>query len=100
MGAPPPLVICTRCGGAGRLKRKDGAIAKCTGCGGVGRREPVKGNARSRRTASPWGLTPLVSTRKALANWDWEGAARKIKAVNAVRAQQGVAPLPVLEKKS
>ncbi len=84
-----PLIACTRCGGAGRLKRKDGAIAKCTGCGGAGRREPVKGNARSRRTASPWGLTPLVTTERALRNWDWAGAAQKIARVNEARAAKG-----------
>jgi hypothetical protein len=85
-------VTCSRCGGQGRVKRKDGANARCQGCGGVGERYPVAGNTRGRRTASPWGLTPLTTTPRALARWDWRGAAEKIAAVNDVRAAKG-APL-------
>ena len=85
-----PLIICTRCSGIGKVKRKDGFTVRCDSCKGVGKRE----HPPRKTSASPWGTTPMAITRNALRNWDWVGAARKIAEVNKVRIRKGAPPLP------
>lgn len=80
-----PLILCTRCGGSGKIKRKDGFTVRCDGCKGVGKRE----RKTRKDSASPWGTTPTALTRNALRNWDWAGAAQKIARVNEARAAKG-----------
>jgi len=89
-----PLIICTRCSGIGKVKRKDGFTVRCDSCKGVGKRE----HTPRKTSASPWGTTPMAITRNALRNWDWVGAARKIAAINEIRAQQGAPPLLSIPK--